>query len=366
MKLIPAEATLGFYLDLDQIMNDKALEGLSEEMGLIVDDEELKDFGMEISEMYSMVGASRAYEAAYVAVGQFDFTRVRMHLISLDFTKFSYKGVELWRGNYDVYDNTGMAIFSDALAWGDRELVESFVRTIKGADNSFEDLPEVKEVLNKFPEWPTLMSMVCLDAVTELDAPPGVKNGGFTMAQEGGHIKLVYAFNCIDASTALEMEYRGNQGAEGIFYISDSTWIIAEEEISTEEFYAVITSPEEEYQNTEYRSTQTAVNNMMVDNGLSHLAQPQTMVTNDMTKFPDTSVCEIDKLADSDGNAFSRWRDLDGWVIWQCDVVADSTRLAADLVNYVTMQTTAYWYTIDAQGNITQYSDALGINQTNP
>ncbi|MFC1994117.1 type II secretion system protein [Chloroflexota bacterium] len=124
-------------------------------------------------------------------------------------------------------------------------------------------------------------------------------------------------------------------------------------------------SGEEEAQNTEYRAIQTAVSNMMVDNGVTSLANP-VAVENDMSAFPDTSVCATDKLLDVDGAAFATPGDADGWVLWNCDVVAEGTQLAADLVNYVTMSTTAYWYTIDAQGNLTQFSDSGGTTQTNP
>jgi len=359
MKLIPAEATGAMYLDLDLLMNDEALEGVAESMGFSADDEELKDFGIEIYDMDSIVVALRDDEEAGVAVGQFDFDSVRLHLELLEFTHTSYKGVDFWVGYYDEYGDTSVAFFSDALAWGDLELVESIVRTIKGEADSFEDLAEVKEVLNRFPERTAVASMVVLDAVTELGAPPGVKNGGFMVTEEGGYLKYMWAFNCIDEPTALEMEYQWSDGLESTTVRRDGTWVIVEEEISTEEFNA-------EAQNTEYRSIQTGISNMMLDNGLTSLPQPQTIATNDMTQFPDTSVCETDKLLDVYGTAFTLASDGDYWVLYGCDRIANAGDLPADRVNYVSMATTAYWYTVDMQGNVTQYSDAAGTHQTNP
>ncbi|MFC2058872.1 type II secretion system protein [Chloroflexota bacterium] len=124
-------------------------------------------------------------------------------------------------------------------------------------------------------------------------------------------------------------------------------------------------SGEEEAQNTEYSSIQTAISNMMVDNGLTDIKIPATL-ENDMTAFPDLAVCETGKLYDVDGAAFALAGDGDYWSLYGCDVIAQGTDLPAARVNYVNMATTAYYYTVDEQGNLIQYEDALGNIQLNP
>jgi type IV pilus assembly protein PilA len=123
-----------------------------------------------------------------------------------------------------------------------------------------------------------------------------------------------------------------------------------------------------EAQNAEFRAIQTAVQSMMVDNNLTTLPSPVsantspcTTGTQDMSAYPDGSVAGTDKGNDINGNAFAVG-DGDGWILWQVDITADAA--TTGLVNYSSGPTTAYCYTVDASGNVTQY-DTAGT-QTNP
>ena len=111
---------------------------------------------------------------------------------------------------------------------------------------------------------------------------------------------------------------------------------------------------ETEAKDTELANIQSAVIAMMVDNTLSTLQKPVDSVpTNDMTAFPDTSVCGVDKLQDHLGINFTPLFDKDGYILYGHDRIANSS--TAELTNYVTANTTSYWYTVDARGTVTQH-----------
>jgi len=113
---------------------------------------------------------------------------------------------------------------------------------------------------------------------------------------------------------------------------------------------------EEEAKETEFANIQAAVHAMMVDNEIATLTDPvDTTQTNAMTAFPDTTVSTakgrdvLGKTYDSDDKA--------GFILYGHD------RIAADggtgnLTNYVATATTAYWYTTDASGTVTQWETA--------
>ncbi len=107
---------------------------------------------------------------------------------------------------------------------------------------------------------------------------------------------------------------------------------------------------------TEYANVQSAVTAMMVDNLLSVLPNPVTVATNNMGAFPDTSVCGTHKLTDPTGNEYIITLDKDGYILYGHDIIGGDGDV--DLVNYVGTQTTAYWYTVDAQGTVTQWDTA--------
>ena len=113
---------------------------------------------------------------------------------------------------------------------------------------------------------------------------------------------------------------------------------------------------EDEAKKTELSTIQTAVTAMMVDSMLTTLPNPvDTTPTNDMSSFPDTSVCGIDKITDRDGNPYMMAMDKNGYILYQNDIKGGDGPV--DLVNYVAMQTSSKYYTVDSSGTVTQYDN---------
>ena len=116
---------------------------------------------------------------------------------------------------------------------------------------------------------------------------------------------------------------------------------------------------EEEAQETEFATIQSAVHAMMVDNELSILITPVDQAANrqnDMELFPDTTAA-ASKGTDVDGGVYDG-SDKNGFVLYQHDRVGGDGSDTVNLTNYVATQTTAYWYTCDEFGTITQYDTA--------
>ena len=119
---------------------------------------------------------------------------------------------------------------------------------------------------------------------------------------------------------------------------------------------------EEEAKATEFATVQSAVVSMMVDNHLSELLDPvDTNPTNDMSLFPDNSVCGSGKNKGPTANGtigdYVLESDKDGYVLYQHDIWAGDGPI--DLVNYVVTCNTTYFYTVDSYGTLTgQYDSA--------
>ena len=120
---------------------------------------------------------------------------------------------------------------------------------------------------------------------------------------------------------------------------------------------------EEEAKDTEFANIQAAVHAMMVDNELAALPTPVILEanrTNDMKLFPDTSATAAAGAGAKDydvlGTAYEL-ADKDGYILYQHDRIADADATIG-LTNYVATQTTAYWYTVDDAGTITQWDTA--------
>ncbi|MFC1931212.1 type II secretion system protein [Chloroflexota bacterium] len=110
---------------------------------------------------------------------------------------------------------------------------------------------------------------------------------------------------------------------------------------------------EDEAADTEFANVQSAVVAMMVDNQMSELPNPvDTVATDNMSNFPDTSVCGVDKISDPNGNTYIVTMDKDGYVLFQHDIIADFGQ--SDLVNYVATEITQGTYIVDDSGTVTQ------------
>ena len=113
---------------------------------------------------------------------------------------------------------------------------------------------------------------------------------------------------------------------------------------------------EQEAADTELSNIQTAVVAMMVDNGLSKLADPQKTSTSNMQLFPDNTAVGS-KGNDSEGDTYGAG-DKAGYILYQHDIDADGTQ--GNLVNYVATNTTSLYYTVDTSGTVTQHT-ASGV-----
>ncbi|GAH95241.1 unnamed protein product, partial [marine sediment metagenome] len=119
------------------------------------------------------------------------------------------------------------------------------------------------------------------------------------------------------------------------------------------------TGMESESAETELANIQSAVVALMVDNELWELPNPVTVATNDMSAFPDTSICGIDKILDPDGNAYTAGQDKDGYYLYQHDITGDGT--STGLVKYVATNYTMGTYTVDAYGTVTQVATSTQV-----
>jgi hypothetical protein len=72
-----------------------------------------------------------------------------------------------------------------------------------------------------------------------------------------------------------------------------------------------------------------------------------------MSNFPDLSVCEVGKITDVDGNQYIMDIDKNGYILYGHDRQGGDGQ--DDLINYVAMQTSSKWYTVDTQGKVTQH-----------
>ena len=111
---------------------------------------------------------------------------------------------------------------------------------------------------------------------------------------------------------------------------------------------------ETEAAETELTNIQTAVVAMMVDNQLSTLINPvlEANATDNMSIFPDTSVCGTHKITDPDGKSYIIAVDKDGYILYQHDI--KGTDGAVDLVNYVATEITKGTYYVDENGTVEQ------------
>ena len=109
---------------------------------------------------------------------------------------------------------------------------------------------------------------------------------------------------------------------------------------------------EEEAQETELSNIQAAVTAMMVDNELADLDNPVSSKTNAMTAFPDTTAA-ASKGTDPNGNTYDG-NDKNGFILFEHDIIGGDSSTTLGNVNYVASNTTAYWYTVNSQGTVTQ------------
>ena len=131
---------------------------------------------------------------------------------------------------------------------------------------------------------------------------------------------------------------------------------------------------ETEAQKTDYQAVSSGVMSMMVDNVITALPNPSNTeaggtATTAMGSFPDSASTGADKLADPTGTAYTYGgvepaNDSPGYLLYGHDIEADAAHTPT--VNYVTMPTTKYYYTCEADGTVKQWKDAAMTEQLNP
>jgi len=119
---------------------------------------------------------------------------------------------------------------------------------------------------------------------------------------------------------------------------------------------------EQEARDTELSNVQTAVIAMMTDNNLQEL--PAGFVatsTSDMTAFPHATAAAgtAAKQTDPAGYTYVTVTDKDGYLLYGHDITGPGNPNQGTDVNYVAVNTTAYFYTVDKTGTVTQF-DASG------
>jgi type IV pilus assembly protein PilA len=113
-----------------------------------------------------------------------------------------------------------------------------------------------------------------------------------------------------------------------------------------------VSQGEVEAAETELRNIQSAVSTMMDENHLSTLPRPVTKATNDMSVFPDTSFCILEKKTDPNGNPYIIKKDKNGYILFQHDIIGDEAQ--NNLVNYVDSRFTKGTYYADSSGKVYQ------------
>ena len=130
---------------------------------------------------------------------------------------------------------------------------------------------------------------------------------------------------------------------------------------------------EEEAAETELHNIQLAVTSMMLENGITRIPNPlaiNDLLVGEQTNlmgvdpvlgggFPDntSNATDGDKLTDPEGYTYDFAVDKVGYVLYGHDINAKDDPDTDDTirVNYVTVATTAYYYTCQADGTVQQW-----------
>lgn len=119
---------------------------------------------------------------------------------------------------------------------------------------------------------------------------------------------------------------------------------------------------EEEIRRKEFNSVRSALAKMMAGNKLSSIPNPKSYAggkgSNDMTTFPDSTSAWAEsaggKIKDLKDKPYMTG-DKEGYVLYRHDFKADGLKI--DLVNYIAVATTRYYYTCETDGKVRQFSE---------
>lgn len=119
---------------------------------------------------------------------------------------------------------------------------------------------------------------------------------------------------------------------------------------------------EEEIRRKEFNSVRSAVAALMAENKLSSVPNPKSYAggkgSYDMTTFPDSTSGWAEsaggKIEDPKGKPYVDG-DKGGYVLYRHDFKADGKKI--DLVDYIIVATTRYYYTCETDGKVRQFSE---------
>lgn len=110
---------------------------------------------------------------------------------------------------------------------------------------------------------------------------------------------------------------------------------------------------EEAARRAEFRDVSAAVIEMMANNGLTKIPDPINYdggtATNDMMAFTDNTTTAAEKGYTGTGNP------KDGYVLYKHDQISTDNTTEFETVSYITVPTTQYYYTCEADGTVRQF-----------
>ena len=111
---------------------------------------------------------------------------------------------------------------------------------------------------------------------------------------------------------------------------------------------------EEAERRAEFRAVLSAVSDMMAENGITEIPNPINYeggtATNDMMAFSDNTTTAAEKGYTGTGTP------KDGYLLHQHDrIFTDNTTTEFETVDYITIPTTLYYYTCEADGSVRQF-----------
>ena len=191
-----------------------------------------------------------------------------------------------------------------------------------------------------------------------------VPSAAFSQANMGGGTYRVLSFSGI--------RVQGDHNSVTAF-ISDldsgktlETMVLKSIQTSEEK---VIFADEEGDRRSEFRAVISAVIDMMDANALSAIPAPMSFAdgaaSDNMTAFPDSTShwtgTPAGKTQDPDGVDYEDG-DKAGYLLYGHDITADNT--TSNLINYIGVLTTKYYYTCEADGTVRQFDGASVIIAT--
>jgi len=159
---------------------------------------------------------------------------------------------------------------------------------------------------------------------------------------------------------AIEQAVRGSYADIISTLTADLEWMTLSDAL-----IELLNDPVASERRAEKRKVEDAVREMMEDNWLEWIPNPQDSesgpASNDMMTFPDnvseagTSDKEYDPV-EGDPALYQADLDKDGYVLYGHDRTADGAQ--DELVDYIDVTTTTYYYTVWSDGHVEQWSDA--------